>query len=146
MYPAGYRTPFAVESPFCNTVSAGGGDPKHFPASIINFESFPNNCCASRDCRLTGYFIINMWKCCLLFELLCIWAVLYVPEQSITTRKVVQITALAALTHTSLKSLFSWHQPYLKVRISKTCFLRNRKEPERFSVSVWFVFNTGIYL
>jgi hypothetical protein len=31
-----------------------------------NFESFPNNC-ISRDCRLTGYFIINMWKCYLLF-------------------------------------------------------------------------------
>jgi hypothetical protein len=25
-----------------------------------NFESFRNNCCISRDCRLTGYFIINM--------------------------------------------------------------------------------------
>jgi hypothetical protein len=37
-----------------------------------NFESFPNNCCISRDCRLTGYFIINMWRCCLLFELPCI--------------------------------------------------------------------------
>jgi hypothetical protein len=24
-----------------------------------NFESFPNNCCISRDCRLTGYFTIN---------------------------------------------------------------------------------------
>jgi hypothetical protein len=36
-----------------------------------NFESFPNNRCISRDCRLTGYFIINMWKCYLLFELLC---------------------------------------------------------------------------
>jgi hypothetical protein len=33
---AGYRTPFAVESPFCNTVSPGGGGPKHFPASITN--------------------------------------------------------------------------------------------------------------
>jgi hypothetical protein len=32
----GYRTPFAVESPFCNTVSPGGGRPKHFPASIRN--------------------------------------------------------------------------------------------------------------
>jgi hypothetical protein len=29
-YPAGYRTPFAVESPFCNTVSPGGSGPKHF--------------------------------------------------------------------------------------------------------------------
>jgi hypothetical protein len=36
LYPAGYRTPFAVESPFCNTVSSGGGGPKHFPASITN--------------------------------------------------------------------------------------------------------------
>jgi hypothetical protein len=33
---AGYRTPFAVESPFCNTVSPGGGGPNHFPASITN--------------------------------------------------------------------------------------------------------------
>jgi hypothetical protein len=31
---AGYRTPFAVESPFCNTVSPGGGGPIHLPASI----------------------------------------------------------------------------------------------------------------
>jgi hypothetical protein len=29
-------TPFAVESPFCNTVFPGGGGPKHFPASITN--------------------------------------------------------------------------------------------------------------
>jgi hypothetical protein len=53
------RTTFAVESPLYNTVSPGGGGPKHFPASITNFESFPNSC-ISRDCRLTGYFIINM--------------------------------------------------------------------------------------
>jgi hypothetical protein len=33
---SGYRTPFAVESPFCNTVCPGGGGPKHFPASITN--------------------------------------------------------------------------------------------------------------
>jgi hypothetical protein len=38
-----------------------------------NFESFPNYWCTSRDCRLTGYFIINMWKCYLLFELSCTW-------------------------------------------------------------------------
>jgi hypothetical protein len=37
-----------------------------------NFESFPNYWCISRDCRLTGYLIINMWKCYLLFELPCI--------------------------------------------------------------------------
>jgi hypothetical protein len=44
-----------------------------FPRQLqTNFESFPNNCCISRDCRLTGYFIINMWKCYLLFELFCI--------------------------------------------------------------------------
>jgi hypothetical protein len=55
-----------------DTVSPGGGGPKHFPESLTNFESFPNNCCISRDCRLTGYFIKNMWKCYLLFELLCI--------------------------------------------------------------------------
>jgi hypothetical protein len=28
--------------------------------------------CILRNCRLTGYFIINMWKCYLLFELPCI--------------------------------------------------------------------------
>jgi hypothetical protein len=33
---AGHRTPFAVESSFCNSVSPGGGGPKHFPASITN--------------------------------------------------------------------------------------------------------------
>jgi hypothetical protein len=67
--------------PFCSTVTPGGGGPKHFPASIKNklwwnrksyFESFPNNCCISRDCRQTGYFIMNMWKCHLLF-----WIVLH---------------------------------------------------------------------
>jgi hypothetical protein len=32
-----------------------------FPRQLqTNFESFPNNCCISRDCRLTGYFIKNM--------------------------------------------------------------------------------------
>jgi hypothetical protein len=34
-----------------------------FPRQLqTNFESFPNNCCISRDCTLTGYFIISMWK------------------------------------------------------------------------------------
>jgi hypothetical protein len=36
-----------------------------------NFESFPNYWCILRDCRRTGYFIINRWKCYLLFELPC---------------------------------------------------------------------------
>jgi hypothetical protein len=36
-----------------------------------NFESFPNYWCISRDCRLTGYFIMNTWKCCVLFEVPC---------------------------------------------------------------------------
>jgi hypothetical protein len=36
VYPAGYRTPFAMESPFCNMVSPGGGGPKHFPSSFTN--------------------------------------------------------------------------------------------------------------
>jgi hypothetical protein len=36
IYPAGHRKSFAVESPFCNTVSPGGGGPKHFPTSITN--------------------------------------------------------------------------------------------------------------
>jgi hypothetical protein len=35
-HTAGYRTPFDVESPSCNTVSPGGGGPKHFLASITN--------------------------------------------------------------------------------------------------------------
>jgi hypothetical protein len=44
-----------------------------FPRQLqTNFESFPNNCCISRDCGLTDYLIINMWKCYLLFELPCI--------------------------------------------------------------------------
>jgi hypothetical protein len=46
---------------------------KTFPRQLqTNFESFPNNCRISSDCRLTGYFIINVLKCCLLFELPCI--------------------------------------------------------------------------
>jgi hypothetical protein len=41
-----------------------------FPRQLqTNFASFPNNCCISRDWRLTGYFIMNMWECYLLFEL-----------------------------------------------------------------------------
>jgi hypothetical protein len=45
-----------------------------FPRQLqTNFESFPNNCCISRDYRLSDYFIINMWKCYLLFELPCIF-------------------------------------------------------------------------
>jgi hypothetical protein len=55
--PVSYRTPLAVESPFCNTVSPGDGGSKHFPASVTNFESFPDNRCLSRDCRLTDYVI-----------------------------------------------------------------------------------------
>jgi hypothetical protein len=44
-----------------------------FPRPLqTNFESFPNNCCISRDCRLNDYFIVNMWKYYLLFELPCI--------------------------------------------------------------------------
>jgi hypothetical protein len=51
----------AVESPYCNTVSPGGGGPNTFPRQLLtNFESFPNKCCISCDCRLTGYFIINV--------------------------------------------------------------------------------------
>jgi hypothetical protein len=43
-----------------------------FPRQLqTNFESFPNYWRISRDCRLTGYFIMNMWKCYLLFELPC---------------------------------------------------------------------------
>jgi hypothetical protein len=45
-----------------------------FPRQLqTNFESFPNNC-LSRDCRLTGYFIINKWKCHLVYELPCMSA------------------------------------------------------------------------
>jgi hypothetical protein len=36
-----------------------------------HFDSFSNYWCISRDCRLTGYFIINMWKCYHLFKLPC---------------------------------------------------------------------------
>jgi hypothetical protein len=44
-----------------------------FPRQLqTNFDSFPNNLCITCDCRPTGYFIINMWKCYLLFELPCI--------------------------------------------------------------------------
>jgi hypothetical protein len=45
----------------------------HIECLVIyqNFESFPNYWCVLRDCRLTSYFIINMWKCYLLFELPC---------------------------------------------------------------------------
>jgi hypothetical protein len=32
-----------------------------------NLASFPNYWCISCDCRLTGYFIMIMWKCYLLF-------------------------------------------------------------------------------
>jgi hypothetical protein len=43
-----------------------------FPRQLqTNFDYFPNNCCISRYCMLTGHFIINMWKCYLLFELPC---------------------------------------------------------------------------
>jgi hypothetical protein len=32
-----------------------------FPRQLqTNFENFPNNCCISRDFRLTGYFTIIM--------------------------------------------------------------------------------------
>jgi hypothetical protein len=49
----------------------------NFPRQLqTKFENFPNNCWKSRDCRLTGYFIINMWKCYLLFELSCIFVCL----------------------------------------------------------------------
>jgi hypothetical protein len=51
---------FAIQSPLAAARNT-------FPRQIqANFESFPNNCCISRDCRLSGYFIINMWKCYLL--------------------------------------------------------------------------------
>jgi hypothetical protein len=50
-----------------------------FPRQLqTNFERFPNNCCISRDCRLTGYFIINVWKCYLRFELPCIMCILFI--------------------------------------------------------------------
>jgi hypothetical protein len=58
---------FATRSPLA--VAARNTFPRQLQT---NFESFPDNCCISRDCRLTGYFIINVWKCYLLFELPCI--------------------------------------------------------------------------
>jgi hypothetical protein len=45
-----------------------------------NFKSFPNNYRVSRDCRLTGYFIINKWTCYLLFELPFFLLVLLEPR------------------------------------------------------------------
>jgi hypothetical protein len=61
---------FWIQNVFCcGAVAARNTFPRQLQT---NFESFHNNCCISRDCRLTGYFIINMWKCYLLFELLCI--------------------------------------------------------------------------
>jgi hypothetical protein len=45
-----------------------------FKVTYQNFKSFPNCWCISRDCRLTGYLIINVWKCYLLFKLPCICA------------------------------------------------------------------------
>jgi hypothetical protein len=57
---------FATRSPL--TAAARNAFPRQLQT---NLESFPNSC-ISRDCRLTGYFIINMWKCYLLFELPCI--------------------------------------------------------------------------
>jgi hypothetical protein len=46
-----------------------------FPCQLrTNFESFPNNCCISRDCSLTGFFIVSMWKCYLLFNFPVLWS------------------------------------------------------------------------
>jgi hypothetical protein len=60
---------FATRSPLASAAR------NTFPCQLqTNFESFPDNYCISRDCRLTGYFITNMWKCYLLFELPCIEA------------------------------------------------------------------------
>jgi hypothetical protein len=43
-----------------------------FPRQLqTNFERFSKNCCISSVCRLTGYVIINMWKCYIIFELPC---------------------------------------------------------------------------
>jgi hypothetical protein len=49
------RRHFATRSPLA--VAARNTFPRKLQT---NFESFPNSCCTSRDCRLTGYFIINM--------------------------------------------------------------------------------------
>jgi hypothetical protein len=68
---AGYRTPFAVESPATQSPLVAAARNTFSRQLQTNFESFPNNCCVSHDCRLIGYFIINMWKCYLLFELPC---------------------------------------------------------------------------
>jgi hypothetical protein len=59
---------FATRSPL-----AAAAARNTFPRQLhTNFESFPNNCCVSRDCRLTGSFIISIWKCCILLEMPCI--------------------------------------------------------------------------
>jgi hypothetical protein len=85
--PSGYRTTFAVESPtvldterlllwsrhFATLSPLAAVARNTFPRKLqTDFENFPNNYCISRDCRLYGYFITNMWKCYLLFELPCI--------------------------------------------------------------------------
>jgi hypothetical protein len=61
---------FWIQNAFCCGVDFETQSPlaaaarNTFPRQLqTNFESFPNNCCISRDCRLTGYFITNMSKC-----------------------------------------------------------------------------------
>jgi hypothetical protein len=45
---------FATQSPLAAVAQ------NTFPRQLqTNFESSPNNCCTSRDCKLTGYFIIK---------------------------------------------------------------------------------------
>jgi hypothetical protein len=47
---------FATRSP----LAAAAAENTFLRQLQTNLESFPNNCCISRDCRLTGYFIMNM--------------------------------------------------------------------------------------
>jgi hypothetical protein len=64
------RRHFATRSPLAAVAR------NTFPRRLqTNFESFRNKCCISRDCRLTGYFIINMWKC---YFFPSFWIALYI--------------------------------------------------------------------
>jgi hypothetical protein len=44
----------------------------YYNFKVYTFESFSSNWRISHDCRLTNYFLINISKCIILFELPCI--------------------------------------------------------------------------
>ena len=53
-----------------NLSNVQGQSIKHFPTLIT--DSFPKNRHILCNCWLTGYFVINIHKCYLLFDILCI--------------------------------------------------------------------------